>query len=185
MTTGLSIEAALAALEPKAGLTVLMCGVAGSGKTTFSQALEAKGFHRLSIDEEIWRTFGRYGVDYPAEAYPGHVAAARTAIRTALGEQLAAGVATVVDSAFWSRAHRDDFKALIEAAGRSWRLVHLRTPTSVLRARLDVRGDRFDANAAFPVDAAMLDGFLQGFQPPAGEGEMLVNSWDATEEVSP
>lgn len=34
-------------------LVVMMCGVAGSGKTTFSQQLEKEGFIRLSIDEEI------------------------------------------------------------------------------------------------------------------------------------
>jgi septin family protein len=32
-------------------LVVMMCGVAGSGKTTFSQQLEKEGFVRLSIDE--------------------------------------------------------------------------------------------------------------------------------------
>ncbi|WP_346775363.1 AAA family ATPase [Bacillus sp. RO2] len=42
-----------------------MCGVAGSGKTTFSQQLEKEGFVRLSIDEEIWATNGRYGIDSP------------------------------------------------------------------------------------------------------------------------
>ncbi|NMA75480.1 MAG: ATP-binding protein [Bacteroidales bacterium] len=43
----------------------MMCGVAGSGKTTFAQKLEKIGFSRLSIDEEIWSTNGRYGIDYP------------------------------------------------------------------------------------------------------------------------
>ncbi|MGB2992314.1 MAG: AAA family ATPase, partial [Paenisporosarcina sp.] len=41
-------------------LVVMMCGVAGSGKTTFSQLLETEGFVRLSIDEEIWATNGRW-----------------------------------------------------------------------------------------------------------------------------
>ncbi len=48
-------------------LVVLMCGIAGSGKTTFSQRLEEQGFIRLSIDEEVWNTHGRYGIDYPVE----------------------------------------------------------------------------------------------------------------------
>ncbi len=30
-----------------------MCGVAGSGKTTYAQGLEAQGYTRLSVDEEI------------------------------------------------------------------------------------------------------------------------------------
>ena len=40
-----------------------MCGVAGSGKTTYAQRLEAEGYVRLSIDEEIWQRFGRFGID--------------------------------------------------------------------------------------------------------------------------
>ncbi|WP_224773312.1 AAA family ATPase [Metabacillus idriensis] len=44
----------------------MMCGVAGSGKTTFAQQLEKKGFVRLSIDEEIWSSKGHYFIDYPA-----------------------------------------------------------------------------------------------------------------------
>ncbi|MCM3531452.1 ATP-binding protein [Cytobacillus oceanisediminis] len=48
-------------------LVVMMCGVAGSGKTTFSKKLEKEGFVRLSIDEEIWAVNGRYGIDFPIE----------------------------------------------------------------------------------------------------------------------
>jgi hypothetical protein len=52
------------------GTLVMLCGMAGSGKTTAAKFLEARGFVRLSIDEEIWHRFGRFGIDYPAETYP-------------------------------------------------------------------------------------------------------------------
>ena len=42
-------------------------GVAGSGKTTFSQKLEKEDFNMSSIDEEIWATNGRYRIDFPDE----------------------------------------------------------------------------------------------------------------------
>jgi signal recognition particle GTPase len=32
---------------------VLMCGLAGSGKTTYATQLEVQGYVRLSIDEEV------------------------------------------------------------------------------------------------------------------------------------
>jgi adenylylsulfate kinase-like enzyme len=38
---------------------VLMCGVDGAGKTTYAKRLEVGEHVRLSIDEEIWRRFGR------------------------------------------------------------------------------------------------------------------------------
>lgn len=40
--------------DSDASLVVMMCGIAGSGKSTFSQHLEKYGFVRLSIDEEVW-----------------------------------------------------------------------------------------------------------------------------------
>ena len=65
-----TIADALLSLRPLPGLAVLMCDVAGSGKTTFAMALEDAGFLRLSIDEELWRRHGRYGLDFPAADYP-------------------------------------------------------------------------------------------------------------------
>ena len=41
--------------EPLKSLVVMLCGIAGSGKTTLANRLEKMGFLRLSIDEEVWR----------------------------------------------------------------------------------------------------------------------------------
>lgn len=175
MAKSLTLDEALAALAPSPKLVVLMCGVAGSGKTSLAQALEAKGFRRLSIDEEIWDRFGRYGVDYRPEDYGRYVVAARLALRDQLAARLAAGRdAVVVDSSFWRRAHRDDFKHLVEAAGGTWRLIYLDASEAILRERLAARGARFDANAALPIDQAQLRSFLESFEAPSGEGETTV-----------
>ncbi|MET9142796.1 MULTISPECIES: AAA family ATPase [unclassified Streptomyces] len=50
-------------------LAVLLAGPTGSAKTTVAQALAARGFTRLSVDEEVHRLHGRYGVDYPERTY--------------------------------------------------------------------------------------------------------------------
>ena len=47
----------------------LLCGLTGSGKTTYAKQLEAAGAVRLSVDEEVFARHGRYGVDYPASEY--------------------------------------------------------------------------------------------------------------------
>lgn len=36
------------------GLVVMMCGLPGSGKSTYARALERRGYARLSIDEIVW-----------------------------------------------------------------------------------------------------------------------------------
>lgn len=117
MTEPVDPVAALESLAPAPGLVVLMCGLAGSGKTTFSQQLEARGFFRLSMDEVVWATAGRFGLDYDAADYPRRLEAARAVTRERLVEAMRARTPTVVDSAFWNRAARDEYKALIEGCG--------------------------------------------------------------------
>jgi hypothetical protein len=53
--------------EPPA---VSLCGIAGSGKTTYAKALDRDIHVRRPVDEEIWRRWGRYGVDCPPARYP-------------------------------------------------------------------------------------------------------------------
>lgn len=153
---------------------VLLCGVAGSGKTTHAQRLAEAGYARLSIDEEIWRRFGRYGVDYPADRYAEHSAVASAALDEALVRLVREGRDVVVDRSLWQRAERDRCKRLVEDAGGRWRLVYLDVPEEVLRRRLAERSRRFDAHAAFPIDDKTLDRFLRGFEVPRGEGEEVV-----------
>jgi predicted kinase len=157
---------------------VLMCGIAGSGKTTYAKDLEAKGYVRLSVDEEIWHRFGRYGVDYEADEYERHTEVAREAVRERLLSLLAEGRDVVVDSSFWRRSRRQEFKQLVEQAGGRWRLVYLRADPALLRVRLRERVERFDANAAFPITEELLARYLESFEPPSGEGEELIVAGD-------
>ena len=40
---------------------IMMCGVCGSGKTTFAKQKEREGYIRLSIDETMWKMYGQCG----------------------------------------------------------------------------------------------------------------------------
>lgn len=81
----------------------------------------------------------------------------------------------VVDLSMWRRSTRDRYRALVEQAGGRWRLVYLRASPDLLRRRLDGRSAREDANARFPITAAILDRYLRGFEAPDGEGEEIVD----------
>lgn len=155
-------------------VAVLLCGVSGAGKTTYAQALERKGFVRLSIDEELWRRFGRYGVDYVPERYAELSSQAEAWVCEQLVALLEQCKDVVVDSSLWRRCRRNEYKALVTLAGGRWRLIHLMQRPDVLRARPRKRAQRFDANAAFPITDELLDDYLAGFEPPCGEGEELV-----------
>ncbi|EIV96619.1 AAA family ATPase [Frankia sp. QA3] len=45
------------------GLVVMMCGLSGSGKSTYARALERRGYTRLSIDELVWEWIGHDAAD--------------------------------------------------------------------------------------------------------------------------
>ncbi|WP_419882191.1 AAA family ATPase [Peribacillus sp. B-H-3] len=100
-------------------LVVLMCGVAGSGKTIFSQKLEKEGFVRLSIDEEVWSANGRYGIDYTVEKYREYLDKAHMKLRDKLVKFILNKKHAVVDSSFWRHSERDEYKQIIETAGGS------------------------------------------------------------------
>src|SRR5215475_9447740 len=121
-----SIDELLAVMQPDAGLVVLLCGMAGSGKTTFSQRLEARGFTRLSIDETMWQRFGRYGIDYPASDYRSLLDVAHAELHDRLRELMARRVPAVIDAALWNRPSRERYKAVVEQAGCRWQLVYLK-----------------------------------------------------------
>ncbi|TDL64013.1 ATP-binding protein [Rhodococcus qingshengii] len=155
-------------------LVVMMCGVAGSGKTTFAQQLEKEGFVRLSIDEEIWATNGRYGIDFPAEKYEKYKEDAERKLRNQLVKLIQDKQRVVVDFSFWQRSRRNQYKQLIEEAGGKCKLIYLKVHPNVLRERLKIRSQRFDANAAFTITEEIITSFLRGFEAPIGEGEIVI-----------
>ncbi len=160
--------------DNSAPLVVMMCGVAGSGKTTFAQRLEQKGYVRLSIDEEIWTTNGRYGIDFPVENYEQYKADAEMKLRNHLVSLIHDKHQVVIDFSFWQRKRRNEYKKLIEDAGGMWKLVYLKVHPDDLRKRLRIRSQRFDANAAFPITEDILATFLNGFEAPLDEGEIVI-----------
>lgn len=159
-----------------APIVVMMCGVAGSGKTTFAQKLEKEGFARLSIDEDIWATHGRFGVDYPEENYESYKEESETKLRRELVNLIQTKQHVVVDFSFWQRQRRNDYKQLIEENGGVWELIYLKVPSDELRQRLLIRSERFDANAAFTITEDILSRFLSGFETPLGEGETVIEA---------
>ena len=156
-------------------LVVMMCGVAGSGKTTFSQILEKEGFERLSIDEEIWATNGRYGVDFPIEKMEEYKQVAERKLRSQLIQLVHDKQQVVIDFSFWDRTRRDRYKQLIERSGGKWKLIYIKVHPDDLRERLKIRNKRFDANS-FPITEEILTAYLTGFETPKGEGELVIEN---------
>jgi predicted kinase len=147
---------------------VLMCGIAGSGKSTYARRLEVDGWVRFSIDAEAWER-GLREVPLPEHA----AAEIRADQRLRIEAALRAGQDVVVDYSFWSRAQRDDYRALGRACGAGVEVVHLDVPAAELRRRLALRRTAHPDD--FVVPPEVLDQYVAGFQRPGpDEGDVTV-----------
>ncbi|MFF4969787.1 AAA family ATPase [Streptomyces sp. NPDC001037] len=158
---------------------VLLIGITGSGKTHLAQALAAMGLVRLSVDEEVQRLHGRYGVDYPEHGYFEREAPAVETVRAQLTEHLRAGCAVVLDHGLWRRSDREEWQKTVRAAGGLPLLVYLPASREKLLRRLAARNQRKDANA-LNVTPEALDDFFARFEPPTDdEGAVITCNGDA------
>ncbi|MFE7130541.1 AAA family ATPase [Streptomyces sp. NPDC057638] len=156
-----------------APLAVLFIGITGSGKTTLAQALTAHGYTRLSVDEEVHRLHGRYGIDYPEHTYFERERPALAAVLERFTKELEAGHDIVLDHGLWRRADRDTWTRAARAAGAHPVLVYLPTSRTELLERLEARNRRDDANA-LTVTPEALDDFFARFDPPADDEDAIV-----------
>ncbi|MGN9841498.1 AAA family ATPase [Nonomuraea sp. H19] len=159
--------------DASARSVVMMCGIAGSGKSTYAQALERRGYVRLSIDEAIWTRFGRDAAEFDPAEYEDHKAAAEEALRKRLVDLMEAGQPVVLDYSFWRRTTRDYYKALIESHGCRWELIYLKASPETLRQRLAVRNKLHGANSV-TVSEDLLNRYLAGFEEPVDEGQLTI-----------
>ncbi|MFJ5090911.1 AAA family ATPase [Streptomyces sp. NPDC088674] len=163
-------------------LAVLLVGLTGSGKTTVARALAARGFVRLSVDEEVHRLHGRYGVDYPEDTYAARERPVLAALRARFGAELRAGRDVVLDHGLWRRAERQSWRDTARGAGARAVMVYLPASRAELLRRLALRNPREDADA-LTVTPAALDDFLARFESPGADEDALVHDGDTARLV--
>ncbi|GAA2668424.1 MULTISPECIES: ATP-binding protein [Actinosynnema] len=153
----------------------LLVGLTGSGKTTHALTLAERGVVRLSVDEEVHRRHGRYGVDYHEGDYFALERPVVQEMRERLVAEIRAGHDVVLDHGLWLREQREDYKKLVEQHGGRWRLLYFAVDREELLRRLAERNARADANA-LQVTPEALDDFYARFDVPRDEGEELITT---------
>ncbi|WP_416210395.1 AAA family ATPase [Frankia sp. Cr1] len=154
-------------------LAVLLVGITSSGKTALARALAERGMIRLSVDEEVHRLHGRYGVDYPEHEYFTRERPVVDTVRRLLIQHLEAGHDVVLDHGLWLRDDRDVWKETVEQTLGRWQLVYLPAERDELLQRLTERNQRQDANALIVTPEA-LDDFFARFAPPTPDEDAIV-----------
>lgn len=153
---------------------IMMCGVCGSGKTTYAKQKESEGYIRLSIDEEMWKIYGRKGIDFPNDEYEDLSTKVELKLREKLINHIKEGKNVVIDFSFWSRESRDHYKNIIEKEGGTTTLIYMKASKETLRKRLEKRNLTLNANSPFEITDEILEHHYSGFQEPIGEGEIVL-----------
>jgi predicted kinase len=113
----------------------MMCGPAGSGKSTVACRLESEGMVRLSFDQEAWARGIRSMPLSPAV----HADIERQ-LKDRLVQLVTSGSDVVLDLSFWSRRSRDAYRELLRPLGVEPETIYLATPREVALDRMRARG---------------------------------------------
>jgi len=181
---GAHLNLARSYAEPMQPALIVTHGLAGSGKTSLSQALlEMTGAVRIRSDVERKRLHGLgalergrtgvdrglYATDATEETYGELAALAR--------EIIAAGLIAIVDATFLKRWQRELFHNLAIELGVAFVIIDFVASDLILRERVMQRGAKgCDASDA---DAAVLDHQLRTREPLAPEEQAFVVAYDS------
>ncbi len=138
---------------------ILICGLPGSGKTTFARqrALEVPAV-RISPDE--WKH--DLGIDYYDE--PARVRLERRLWQ--LGKELLTlGQSVIMENGFWAREERDELRLAGRSLGVAVELHYLEAPVDELWRRLEIRNEMARPGTA-PIERADLERWALDFEAP-------------------
>ena len=147
----------------------LLCGMPFSGKTTYAKKLEKDGVVRFTLDEELFKRFGRHF----KSGYPEKEKETKRQLKEECKSHIKNGVSVIFDFGFWKKEARDEYKAFAEQIGATWKLLYFPVSENELKKRLEIR-NKEDLDSNHFISEEMLDDFIKQFETPQDEGEEII-----------
>lgn len=152
----------------KKPIIYLLCGLPGSGKTTFAKQLERQDVIRLSLDEELFKMFGK---DFSSDQYLDFEKQTKNKLLEQADLLVKDDKSVILDWGFWKREEREKIKSLFHDQNVEIRLVYFKKNLDELVRRVynrDLKGNHI-------IDSEMMKKFFDQFEEPTGEGEEIFN----------
>ena len=150
------------------GRVTVMCGPAGSGRSTVARQLEQQGMTRLSFDQEA-RSRGITTMPLPEDVHRDieHV------LRARLANLVRAGSDVVPGFSFWSRHMRDEYRQFLRPFGVVPETVYLATDRATALQRIAARAAR--GGDDFKISTELAAYYFDHFEvPAAAEGPLTI-----------
>ncbi len=150
----------------------MMCGLTGSGKTTYAKRLEREhSAVRFSVDEWMIELYGHH---MPREVFDERLETLKNLLWSTARRLLALDINVVLDFGFWKRRERLDFKNRAREIGATPLFYFFDVPLPTLQERLTLRNSSL-SKGTYEITPEMLAMFSDWFEPPArAEGLNLV-----------
>lgn len=147
---------------------ILMCGPAGSGKSTFAKQFESAGMTILSYDKESFKR------GFKVHPLPKEVV---KDIKRYLDGKLIALIEQnadiVLDYSFWSREMRMEYISLLKEYDIEPKIYYIKTPKEVIMERIRKRNGNHENDIILTEETASQ--YYDHFQPPTvNEGDVIV-----------
>ncbi len=148
-------------------IVFLLCGLPGSGKTTYAKELEKIGVIRLSLDEELFKLFGR---QFSPDQYTELEAKTKRYLLEQLDVCLNDHKSVVLDWGFWRKDEREEIKTFVSNKGGKAKLVYFKRSLDVFAKGIENR-NLYDNHK---ITIEMLKKFVTQFEEPRGENEEIM-----------
>ena len=158
----------------KHAIVYLLCGLPGSGKTTYAKKIvDEQGALSLSIDDEMIKRYGVAGIDYPTEKRNEYKSNVMEIIKSKIVENIRNGQSVVLDFGVRKKMDREYFRDLVESNGAEMQLIYLKASRALLLERLNRRADIEKGNN-FIITPDILDKRIAIFEEPNNENEKVI-----------